>query len=65
MDENVVTPQVHAVFEHQKASSACCGDKLQLPAEGAEHEYECAGCGQPAARLLADPVEHHAFGGGA
>jgi hypothetical protein len=56
-----VTPQVHAVLEHRKASSACCGKNLQLPAAGAEHEFECTGCGQPTERVFGAPkaVEAH------
>lgn len=60
--EQTVAPQIHAVFEHRRASSACCGDRLQLPAEGAEHEFECAGCGQPAERVFGEPTVVEAHG---
>ncbi len=43
-----VPVRITAVVEHRKASSECCGALLRLPPEGAEHEYECTACGQPA-----------------
>lgn len=65
MADNIVGPLVHAVFQHQKAQSACCGEKLQLPADpAAEHEFECRSCGQPTERVLGEPAEHHAYSDG-
>lgn len=51
------TPVVTAVAVHRKASSACCGDRLQLAAPGAEHgqRYECGSCGQPTQKVLGEP----------
>lgn len=48
---------VQATVLHRKASSACCGEKLRKPGAGAAHEWECAGCGQPAQRVLGEPAE--------
>ena len=53
---DIVTVQGTAVAVHRKASSDCCGAKLRLAAEDAEHEHECTACDQPATRVLADPV---------
>ena len=41
----------------QKASSSCCGAVL---AEGGTEAagYACTGCGQPASRVMSDPVAH-------
>ncbi len=57
-----VTVQITAVVEHRKASSGCCGALLRLPPEGAEHEYECTSCGQPAVRVLGEPRHVPAVG---
>ena len=50
-----ITVQAVAVLAHRKASSACCGALLQAPPEGADHEYDCTQCGQPAQRVLGEP----------
>ena len=57
-----VQVEVHAVLAQRKASSACHGAPLRFPPEGAEHELECTQCGQPAERVLSDPVEVEAHG---
>lgn len=38
----------------RKASSACCGAKLDRGPDG----YICKGCGKPCARVMSDPVAH-------
>ena len=53
---DIVTVQGTATAVHRKASSDCCGAKLRLAAQEAEHEHECAACGQPTRRVLAEPV---------
>lgn len=58
---------VTVIMAHQKASSQCHGaklakpaaDQLELPAfDGipADEQFTCTECGQPAARVLGDPV---------
>lgn len=55
-DGLTVRPEVTAVLAHRKASSDCHGAPLraaEVPPEG----FECARCGQPCRRVLAEAEE--------
>lgn len=58
--ELVVPVEVTVTGEQRKASSSCCGAKLN-PGGGPE-TYLCRECGQPCERVLGDPVEVTAHG---
>lgn len=56
---DVVTVQGTAVALHRKASSDCCGAKVDIvdkSAPPAEHAYTCTNCGNPTNRVLSEPT---------
>lgn len=56
----VVQPRFEAVLAHRKASSGCCGAKLN---PGLEPEtFTCRDCGRPCERVMSEPVEVTAHG---
>lgn len=55
-----IQPVITATLEHRKASSGCCGAKLNPGAEPGS--FLCRECGQPCDRVMSDPVEVTAHG---
>jgi hypothetical protein len=59
-DSLVIKPEFRAVLAHRKASSGCCGAKLNPGARPGT--FTCRGCGQPCERVMSDPEEVTAHG---
>lgn len=56
----VIRPVLTAVLAHRKASSSCCGAKLNPGSEAGT--YSCRECSQPCERVLSEPREVTAHG---
>jgi len=54
-DSLTVQPVFEVTAEVRRASSACCGAKLN-PGDAPE-SFTCRGCGQPCERVLSGPEE--------
>ena len=54
-DPLAVRPEFTVTLAKRTASSSCCAAKLQPGAEPGT--FTCRACGQPCARVLADPEE--------
>lgn len=50
-----ITPRIEATAQIRRASSACCGARLDPGAEPGT--FTCQQCGQPCERVLSAPEE--------
>ena len=55
-------PVITAILEHRKASSDCCGAKLDLDMNAIGSVWTCRACGKPCQRVLGPPREVTARG---
>jgi len=55
-DSLTVQPVFEVTAEVRRASSACCGSKLNVSGNVTQY-YVCRGCGQPCERVLSGPEE--------
>lgn len=54
-DDLAVQPRLEGTAEFRRASSSCCGEKLNPGGEPGT--FTCRGCGQPCDRVMGDPQE--------
>jgi tRNA(Ile2) C34 agmatinyltransferase TiaS len=57
-DPLVIRPEFKAVAAVRRASSSCCGAKLNAAPQG----WQCRACGKPCERILSEPEEVKANG---
>lgn len=59
-----IKPEITATLEHRKASSSCCGAKVDMSERvtGQLGMWICRGCGKPCGRVLGPPQEVTAHG---
>jgi hypothetical protein len=58
----VVAPRIEVTLAHRKASSDCCGAKLNVAAGDFGPRWTCRACGRPCERVMSEPVEVTAHG---